>query len=161
MPDYLELPCSAWVPAALSVLQCVLGLILISSATIGDVISSGDIFALVNRLDGVKQLLLCAMAIWLAVRLRRILPLWLRRVAWNPWRQHFFLQDSPICFLQMTLPGPLPLLCLSSCSSLAVSRPWSRRPGVVSGSQLQQTNFESLPGWRPCQRPLLRPASTI
>ena len=70
-----------WVSAALSVLQCVLGLILISSATIGDVISSGDIFALVNRLDGVKQLLLCAI-IWLAVRLRRILPLWLRRVAW-------------------------------------------------------------------------------
>jgi hypothetical protein len=68
--------------AALSVLQCVLGLILISSATAGDVISSGDIFALVNRLDGVKQLLLCAMSIWLAVRRRRILPQWLLRVAW-------------------------------------------------------------------------------
>ena len=54
--------------AALSVSQCVLGLILIRSSVAGDITGSGDLFALVNRLDGVKQLCLCASAIWLARR---------------------------------------------------------------------------------------------
>ena len=70
--------------AALSVAQCVLGLLLVSSAKAGDVARTHGLFELVNRLDGGKQLLLCASVIVLAagVRSRGVLPRWLQGVAW-------------------------------------------------------------------------------
>jgi hypothetical protein len=69
--------------AAVSVVQCALGLLLVSSAKAGGVARTDDLFALVNRLDGGKQLLLCASVIGLvvSVRPRSVLPRWLEGVA--------------------------------------------------------------------------------
>jgi hypothetical protein len=70
--------------AALSVAQCALGLLLVSSAKAGGVARTDDLYALVNRLDGGKQLLLCASVIVLVVSVhpRSVLPWWLEGVAW-------------------------------------------------------------------------------
>jgi hypothetical protein len=71
------------VAVVVSLTQCVLGLVLTSAATDHDVTTSGDLFQLVNRLDGVKMLALALTAISLAaVRSPRpAQPRWLRGTA--------------------------------------------------------------------------------
>ena len=65
----------------ISLSQCVLGLILTGAATAHDAARAGDLFALVNRLDGVKMLALAGVAAYLAASRRRRLPRWLQIVA--------------------------------------------------------------------------------
>ena len=80
----------AWISSAaigggavvgISFLQCLLGLFLVSSTSKGDLGQSGDIYQLVNRLDGVKQLLLgaCVVAVGVLLRSTSNYPLWLGR----------------------------------------------------------------------------------
>jgi hypothetical protein len=73
------------VAVTISLLQCVLGLLLVAAAS--DASRAGVLFELVNRLDGVKMLALAGTAAWLAARrglARRDngarLPRWLRIV---------------------------------------------------------------------------------
>ena len=74
------------VAVLISLLQCVLGQILVASAS--DAARAGTLFALINRLDGVKMLALAGTAAWLAAR-RGVtvrdtgarLPRWLRITA--------------------------------------------------------------------------------
>ena len=65
-----------------SLTQCILGLLVIAAATGHDIIRSGDLFALVNRLDGVKMLALAGTAALIApIRgTAPVLPRWLRVV---------------------------------------------------------------------------------
>jgi hypothetical protein len=56
------------VAVVISLVQCVLGLFLVAAAAGHDVSRAGDLFALVNRLDGVKMLALAGTAAWLAAR---------------------------------------------------------------------------------------------
>jgi hypothetical protein len=51
----------------ISVVQCVLGLVLVAAATSADVARAGGLSALENRLDGVKMLALAGVAAYLAV----------------------------------------------------------------------------------------------
>jgi hypothetical protein len=51
----------------ISVVQCVLGLLLVAAATSADVARAGGLSALENRLDGVKMLALAGVAAYLAV----------------------------------------------------------------------------------------------
>ena len=71
------------VAVAVSLLQCLLGLVLVSAASKGYLGQSGDIYQLINRLDGAKQLLLGACVVMLGIRLRTTsnYPLWLGRTA--------------------------------------------------------------------------------
>jgi hypothetical protein len=55
---------------AISLLQSLLGLFLVSSASKGHLSQSGDIYQLINRLDGAKQVLLGACVVILGVLLR-------------------------------------------------------------------------------------------
>jgi hypothetical protein len=73
----------AAVAVVISVGQCVLGLLLVAAATGHDISRAGDLYALVNRLDGVKMLALAGAAGYLASRLdpARVLPRWLRVTA--------------------------------------------------------------------------------
>jgi hypothetical protein len=67
---------------ALSVVQCVLGLVLVAAATSAEVSRAGALSALENRLDGVKMLALAGAAACLAARgLARPAPRWLRGTA--------------------------------------------------------------------------------
>ena len=65
----------------ISLLQCLLGLFLVSSTSKGYLGQSGDIYQLINRLDGLKQLLLSACIVVVGVLLRSTsnYPLWLGR----------------------------------------------------------------------------------
>ena len=65
----------------ISLLQCVLGLFLISSASKGYLGESGDLYQLINRLDGAKQIVLSAFVVMFGVLLRTKpdYPLWLGR----------------------------------------------------------------------------------
>ncbi len=66
-----------------SLVQCVIGLFLTAAATGNDISRSGELSALVNRLDGVKMLALAGAAAWLAA-LRKpapALPRWLQATA--------------------------------------------------------------------------------
>ena len=63
-----------------SLTQCVLGLLVTAAATGGHVATSGSLFELLNRLDGVKMLALAVAIAWLAAT-RPALPRWLRRAA--------------------------------------------------------------------------------
>jgi hypothetical protein len=65
----------------ISLTQCVLGLILVGAASAHDAARAGDLFGLVNRLDGVKMLALAGVAVYLAVTGRRQLPRWIKAVA--------------------------------------------------------------------------------
>jgi hypothetical protein len=69
------------VVVGISLLQCLLGLFLVSSTSKGYLGQSGDIYQLVNRLDGLKQLLLSACVVVVGVLLRSTsnYPLWLGR----------------------------------------------------------------------------------
>jgi hypothetical protein len=71
------------IAVVISVGQCVLGLLLVAAATGHDVSRAGDLYALVNRLDGVKMLALAGTAGYLASRPEpaRLLPRWLRITA--------------------------------------------------------------------------------
>jgi hypothetical protein len=71
------------VAVAVSLLQCLLGLLLVSAASKGHLSQSGDICQLINRLDGVKQLLLGACVVMLGILLRTTsnYPLWLWRTS--------------------------------------------------------------------------------
>ena len=51
----------------ISLVQCVLGLVLVAAATSADVARAGGLSALENRLDGVKMLALAGVAAYLAV----------------------------------------------------------------------------------------------
>jgi chromate transport protein ChrA len=61
---------AAGVVVAISLLQSLLGLFLVFSASKGHLSQSGDIYQLFNRLDGVKQLLLGVCVVILGVLLR-------------------------------------------------------------------------------------------
>ena len=69
--------------AAISITQCVLGLILTGAADAHDVTRVGDLSSLVNQLDGAKMLALAAAAACLATvgGPGRALPRWLRATA--------------------------------------------------------------------------------
>jgi hypothetical protein len=71
------------VAVAVSLLQCLLGLLLVSAASKGYLGQSGDIYQSINRLDGGKQLLLGACVVILGVLLRTTsnYPLWLGRTS--------------------------------------------------------------------------------
>jgi hypothetical protein len=62
-----------------SLAQCAIGLLVTAAATGGHVASSGTLFELLNRLDGVKMLALAAATTWLAAT-RPVIPRWLRGV---------------------------------------------------------------------------------
>lgn len=66
---------------AVSLPQCLLGLFLVSSLSKGHLAQSADIYQLINRLDGVKQLLLGACVVLLGILLRTTsnYPRWLGR----------------------------------------------------------------------------------
>lgn len=68
---------------AISLVQCFLGLLLASSASSGHLARSGDIYQLINRLDGVKQLLLSVCVVILGVLFQTAsnYPLRLKRIA--------------------------------------------------------------------------------
>jgi hypothetical protein len=63
-----------------SLTQCVLGLLATAAATSNDAARCGDLFALVNRLDGVKMIALAAATALIALITRPapVLPRWLR-----------------------------------------------------------------------------------
>ena len=63
-----------------SLTECVLALLVTAAATGGHVATAGSLFAVVNRLDGVKMFALAGAIAWLAAT-RPALPRWLRRVA--------------------------------------------------------------------------------
>ncbi len=69
------------VVVAISLLQCLLGLYLVSAARKGYPSQSGDIYQLINRLDGVKQLGLSVCILMLGILLRKTsaYPRWLGR----------------------------------------------------------------------------------
>jgi hypothetical protein len=70
------------VAVAVSLTQCVLGLLLISAAQHGDIGQAGSLSALVTRLDGVKMLALAGAAAYLtAAQPGRAGPWWLRLAA--------------------------------------------------------------------------------
>jgi hypothetical protein len=70
------------VAVAVSLTQCVLGLLLISAAQHGDIGQAGSLSALVTRLDGVKMLALAGAAAYLAAgHPGRGGPWWLRLAA--------------------------------------------------------------------------------
>ena len=71
------------VVVAISLLQCLLGLCLISSASKGYLGESGDLYQLINRLDGAKQLVLSGFVVMFGVLLRTTsnYPLWLGRTS--------------------------------------------------------------------------------
>jgi hypothetical protein len=62
-----------------SLTECVLALLVTAAATSGHVATAGSLFAMVNRLDGVKMFALAGAIGWLAAT-RPALPRWLRRV---------------------------------------------------------------------------------
>ena len=66
-----------------SLTQCVLGVIVTSAARSGSITTSGNLFKLMNQLDGVKMLALAVTAVCLAAIGRPIpaLPSWLRATA--------------------------------------------------------------------------------
>ena len=68
------------VAVVISLSQCLLGLFLVSSSSKGLLGQSGNLYAVINRLDGVKQLLLGATVVTLAILRRRgpTFPHWLR-----------------------------------------------------------------------------------
>jgi hypothetical protein len=66
----------AAVAVVVSVAQCVVGMFLTAAAARHDTALSGDLFALVNRLDGVKMLALAGSVAWLAAD--RPIARWLR-----------------------------------------------------------------------------------
>lgn len=68
---------------AISLLQTVIGMFLITAATHHDIARAGGLSDLVNRLDGVKMLALAAVAAYLAARSTwdRRPPNWLRAIA--------------------------------------------------------------------------------
>ena len=69
------------VVVGISLLQCLLGLFLVSSTSKGYLGQSGDIYQLINRLDGLKQLLLsvCIVVVGVLLRSTSNYPLWLGR----------------------------------------------------------------------------------
>jgi hypothetical protein len=69
------------IAVSVSLLQCLLGLVLVSSTNRDHLAQSGDIYQLINRLDGVKQLLLGGCVVLLAILLRTTsnYPRWLGR----------------------------------------------------------------------------------
>ena len=68
------------VAVVISLSQCLLGLFLVSSSSKGLLGQSGNLYAVINRLDGVKQLLLGATVVTLVILRRRgpTFPHWLR-----------------------------------------------------------------------------------
>ena len=71
------------VVVTISLLQCLLGLFLGSSASKGYLGESGDLFQVINRLDGAKQLVLSAFVVMFGVLLRTTsnYPVWLWRIS--------------------------------------------------------------------------------
>jgi hypothetical protein len=71
------------VAVVVSLTQCVIGLVLTSAAVDHDVATSGELFRLLNRLDGVKMLALAITAVCLAAvkSPSPVLPRWLRATA--------------------------------------------------------------------------------
>ena len=80
-----------WTPAAavlggvavtISLSQCLLGMFLVSSTSKGLLSQSGELYTVINRLDGAKQILLGATAVSLAILRRGVptFPHWLRRI---------------------------------------------------------------------------------
>jgi len=83
-------PARRWLPAAaaagavaISLLQAVIGMFLITAATHHDIARAGVLSNLVNRLDGMKMLALAAVAAYLSARRtgNRRPPNWLRATA--------------------------------------------------------------------------------
>jgi hypothetical protein len=70
----------AAIAVVVSIVQCVIGLLLAAAAARHDTALSGDLFALVNRLDGVKMLALAGSAAWLAANHR--MARWLQLTGW-------------------------------------------------------------------------------
>lgn len=71
----------AAVAVVVSITQCVIGLFLVAAAARHDTALSGDLSALVNRLDGVKMLALAGCAVGLAAG--RLIASWLRVTGMN------------------------------------------------------------------------------
>jgi hypothetical protein len=71
------------IAVAVSLTQCVIGLVVTSAAADHDVTTSGDLFRLLNHLDGVKMLALAITALCLAAvkSPSPALPRWLRATA--------------------------------------------------------------------------------
>jgi hypothetical protein len=65
----------AAIAVVVSITQCVIGMLLVAAASRHDTALSADLFALVNRLDGVKMLALAGSAAWLVSG--RQIPGWL------------------------------------------------------------------------------------
>jgi len=70
----------AAIAVVVSIVQCVIGLLLAAAAARHDTALSGDLFALVNRLDGAKMLALAASAAWLAAN--HPMARWLQLTGW-------------------------------------------------------------------------------
>jgi hypothetical protein len=56
----------AAISVVVSIVQCVIGIVLAAASARHDTVLSGDLFALVNRLDGAKMLAVAGCAAWLA-----------------------------------------------------------------------------------------------
>ena len=70
----------AAIAVVVSIVQCVIGLFLAAAAARHDTALSGDLFALVNRLDGAKMLAIAGSAAWLAAN--RPMARWLQLTGW-------------------------------------------------------------------------------
>jgi hypothetical protein len=121
------------VAVVISLAQCVLGLLLVAAAS--DASRAGTLFALINRLDGVKMLALAGAAAWLAARrglARRdtgaLMPRWLKGAAGLA---AVALAGSAVAYLLLAsslaglvyLAGPLLLLWITATGVwLTVSR---------------------------------------
>jgi hypothetical protein len=70
----------AAIAVVVSIVQCAIGLFLAAAAARHDTALSGDLFALVNRLDGAKMLAIAGSAAWLAAN--RPMARWLQLTGW-------------------------------------------------------------------------------
>jgi hypothetical protein len=135
----------------ISLVQCVLGLVLVAAATSADVARAGGLSALENRLDGVKMLALAGVAAYLAVtrlpvRGARPRPRWLRETTGLA---ALFLAGSAVAYLFLInalawivyLSGPFLLLWIAATGiwlTVTAGRPAATRQATRQATRAKR-----------------------
>jgi hypothetical protein len=135
----------------ISLVQCVLGLVLVAAATSADVARAGSLSALENRLDGVKMLALAGVAAYLAVtrlpvRGARPRPRWLRATTGLA---ALFLAGSAVAYLFLInalawivyLSGPFLLLWIAATGiwlTVTAGRPAATRQATRQATRAKR-----------------------
>lgn len=128
----------AAIAVVVSVAQCVIGLFLAAAAARHDTALSGDLFALVNRLDGVKMLALAGSAAWLASA--RLTARWLRVTGFL---LALAITVSGLAYLSLwnalawtaSISGPLLLLWVTGTGVWLTGQRRRPGPGVTGASR--------------------------